>query len=61
MAEVELSCLSRNCLDRRLATQVEVDKQVGVRVAERNAAKATITWQFSLLKAREKFKRHYKN
>jgi hypothetical protein len=61
MAEVELSCLSRNCLDRRLGSKAEVAKQVGVRVEERNRAQAKISWQFSLHQAREKFYRHYKN
>lgn len=61
MAEIELSCLSRNCLDRRIATQEEVAEQLAVRVESRNSEKARIEWQFTISKAREKFKRHYKN
>jgi hypothetical protein len=61
MAEIELSCLSRNCLDRRIPTQEEVAEQLAVRVQSRNREKARIEWQFTISKAREKFKRHYKN
>lgn len=61
MAEIELSCLSKNCLDQRLGSIEEVTKHLSVRVERRNAEKATIDWQFSVNKAREKFKDHYKN
>jgi hypothetical protein len=61
MAEIELSCLSRNCLDRRIATQEEVAEQLAVRVRSRNGEKARIEWRFTISKAREKFKQYYKN
>ena len=61
MAEIELSCLSRNCLDRRIATQEEVARQLAVRVDSRNGEKAQIKWQFTISKAREKFKQYYKH
>ena len=61
MAEIELSCLSRNCLDRRIATQEEVAAQLAVRVKSRNSEKARIEWRFTICKAREKFRQYYKN
>lgn len=61
MAEIELSCLSRNCLDKRLPSKEAVIKNLDIRVQTRNQQKATIDWQFSITKARDKFKNYYNN
>jgi hypothetical protein len=42
MAEIELSVLMRQCLNRRIATPVAVRRAVASWARKRNAAKATI-------------------
>ena len=59
MAELELSVLSRICLKRRIASMAELDNQIQHLVKERNHAKASVNWQFSIEAARTKLKRHY--
>ena len=58
-AEIELSALARQCLNRRIGTQEHLEKEVEAWVEARNAAKVKITWQFSIEDAREKFKNKY--
>jgi hypothetical protein len=60
MAEIEISALSKQCLDRRIPTKEELEREVLACVKERNAQEITITWQFTTHDARKKFKRHYK-
>jgi hypothetical protein len=59
MAEVEISVLTEQCLDRRLGSLVIVVKEVGAWEDERNAARATIDWRFSIPNARDKLKKLY--
>ena len=59
MIEIEFSALSRLCLDRRIASQSELEKQVIAIVKERSAKQIKISWQFSIEKARKKLNRHY--
>lgn len=59
MVELELSALSRICLKRRIASMAELDEQIQHLVKERNQAKASVNWQFSIEAARTKLKRHY--
>jgi hypothetical protein len=59
MAEVEISVLTEQCLDRRLGSLVIVVKEVGAWEAERNAARATIDWRFTIPNARDKLKKLY--
>ena len=59
MVELELSAIARQCLHQRIPTQDELTAHVDACVAERNARRATVNWQFSLDKAREKLTRHY--
>jgi hypothetical protein len=61
MAEIELSALSKNCLDQRIASVEKLREIIEIRVRERNDACAKIDWQFSTADARNKFKRFYKN
>jgi hypothetical protein len=59
MAELELSALQRQCLDRRLAERATVEREVGAWVAARNAAEAPVDWRFTTADARIKLKRLY--
>jgi hypothetical protein len=59
MAEIELSVISKQCLDRRIATQEQLKKEVYALVEERNRTKATVKWIFTKTKARQKLQRHY--
>ena len=59
MAEIELSVLARQCLDRRLPDAPTLEAEVAACVAQRNAAAATIHWQFTTADARVKLKHLY--
>jgi hypothetical protein len=59
MAEVEFSVLARQCLDRRIPDRATLEREVAAWEARRNAVKATVDWQFTTGKAREKLKRLY--
>jgi DDE superfamily endonuclease len=59
MAELELSALQRQCLDRRLADRATVEREVAAWVAERNAEEVTIDWRFTTEDARITLKRLY--
>jgi hypothetical protein len=59
MAEIELSALQRQCLDRRLGDRATLEREVAAWVAARNAAASSIDWQFTTEDARTKLKRLY--
>lgn len=59
MAEIELSALSKQCLDRRIANIKRLTDEVRPWVKQRNQKRITIAWQFTKNKAREKFYRFY--
>lgn len=59
MAEIELSILQRQCLNRRLATEAMLKREVAAWEQQRNAAQDTIDWRFTITDAREKLKRLY--
>ena len=59
MAEIELSALQRQCLDRRLGNRATLEGEVAAWVAARNAAATIIDWQFTTEDARIKLKRLY--
>ena len=59
MAEIELSALSKQCLDRRIAHIRTLAKEVMSWSARRNRTGTTITWQFTKNDARVKFNRFY--
>ena len=59
MVELEPSAIARQCLHQRIPTLEELTAHVAACVAKRNAARATVHWQFTLEKARTKFDRHY--
>ena len=59
IAEVEISVLTKQCLDRRLGNKEIVKSEVGAWETERNAARATIDWRFTIPNARDKLKKLY--
>ena len=59
MAEVEISVLYEQCLDRRLGQLNRLQNEIAAWQAERNARQATIDWRFSITNARDKLKRLY--
>jgi len=61
MAEIELSALSKQCLDRRIGTLSMLTDEVHAWEKERNAIGATVRWQFNKDNARTKLQRHYFN
>ena len=60
MIEIEFSAVSRLCLDRRIASKEELEKQVLAIAKERTEKTIKINWQFSIETARTKLNRHYK-
>jgi hypothetical protein len=58
-AEIELSVLSGQCLDRRLGDRATLEHEVAAWEAERNQAHTTIVWRFTSAAARTKLHRVY--
>jgi hypothetical protein len=54
MAEIELSALSRQCLDRRIADLTLLAREVAAWAQERNAHSTTVHWRFTTADARIK-------
>jgi len=61
MAEIELSALSKQCLDRRIAEIRILDREVTAWSKRRNRLQTKITWQFTKNDAREKLDKHYQS
>jgi DDE superfamily endonuclease len=59
IAEIELSVLSRQCLDRRMGTLEQVQQEVAVWQDARNQARVGVDWRFTTADARIKLKRLY--
>jgi hypothetical protein len=59
MAEIELSVLQRQCLNRRLGDRATLEREVAAWVAARNKTATTIDWHFTTADARIKLKRLY--
>jgi hypothetical protein len=59
MIEIEFSAISRLCLDRRIPSKEQLEKEVLAIVKERSEKAIKINWQFSIETAREKLNRHY--
>jgi len=59
MAEIELSILQRQCLNRRIADEATLKREVAAWEQQRNKAQETIDWRFTITEAREKLKRLY--
>lgn len=59
MAEIELSVLSRQCLNRRIPDQESLIRETAAWQARRNASGATVEWRFTTADARIKLKKLY--
>jgi len=59
MAEIELSVLARQCLDRRLGDRMTMERELAAWVDARNAAESAINWRFTTADARIKLKHLY--
>lgn len=61
MAEIELSALTKQCLDRRLPTLKDVQRQSAAWSRERNRQKITIDWTFHRADTRRVFPELYRH
>jgi DDE superfamily endonuclease len=59
MAELEFSVLGRQCLDRRIPDRETLRQEIATWEAERNAARTTVQWRFTVTDARTKLHRLY--
>ena len=59
MIEIEFSALSRQCLNRRIASITELSNEVIAYFKERSEKGIRINWQFSRETARQKLNRRY--
>jgi DDE superfamily endonuclease len=59
MAEIELSILARQCLDRRIAEFATLEAEVAAWVEARNQEQSWMDWRFTTEDARVKLKRLY--
>jgi hypothetical protein len=59
IAEIELSVLGRQCLDRRIPDRITLTTEVAAWVADRNAEAVTVHWQFTTEDARTKLTHLY--
>jgi hypothetical protein len=61
VAEIELSVLKGQCLDRRIADMLTIQAEVAAWEKERNNLTKKINWQFTTSDARIRLKRLYPN
>jgi hypothetical protein len=59
VAEIELSVLARQCLDRRIGSAAELRREVAVWQDERNADGSRVQWRFATADARIKLRHLY--
>jgi hypothetical protein len=59
VAEIELSVLSRQCLNRRIGSSADLKAQVGAWMTERNATRCRVEWRFTTEDARTKLRHLY--
>jgi len=59
MAETELSVLSRQCLNRRIANKDVMEQEIATWEKNRNEACTRINWHFTTADARTKLQRLY--
>lgn len=59
MAEIELSILSRQCLDRRIPDKQTITSEISAWEAIRNQSHSTINWRFTTADARIKLRKLY--
>ena len=59
MAEIELSVLHRQCLDRRIESAEEMERQVWAWQEDRNEREVGVQWRFTTADARVKLRKLY--
>ena len=59
MAEIELSVLSRRCINRRIPDEQTLRHEVSAWADDRNSKVVKVDWRFSTADARIKLKRLY--
>ena len=59
MAEIEISVLMGQCLDRRIGQIADLSSEISAWETQRNDQKATVRWRFTTDKARLTFYRFY--
>ena len=59
IAEIELSVLGRQCLDRRIASRLELTREAAAWERRRNQEQCAVDWRFTTADARIKLKRLY--
>jgi hypothetical protein len=59
VAEIELSVLARQCLDRRIGSAAEVDAECAAWERQRNAEGSRVHWRFTTADARIKLRHLY--
>lgn len=59
VAEIELSALTRQCLDRRIDTIQEIQRETFAWSKQRNESQVGVDWQFTTEEARTKLKHLY--
>ncbi|MEH2141030.1 transposase [Nostoc sp.] len=57
--EIELSVLSRQCLERRIADVQTLSQEIASWQSDRNSSKASVNWRFKITDARNKMGRLY--
>jgi hypothetical protein len=59
LIEIEFSAIVKQCLNRRIATKEELEREVLAIIKEREEKAIKIDWQFSIESARTKLNKHY--
>jgi DDE superfamily endonuclease len=59
VAEIELSVLARQCLDRRIGSAAELSKEINAWERDRNIDRARVRWRFTTEDARIKLRHLY--
>jgi DDE superfamily endonuclease len=59
VAEIELSVLAKQCLDRRIGSADQLRTEVAAWVEERNADQSRVVWRFTAANARTKLRHLY--
>lgn len=54
MAEIELSAMTIQCLDRRMGSMEQLQREITAWEVERNQAQKSIQWHFTTQQARGK-------
>lgn len=59
MAEIEIHVLGKQCIDRRIGDVEILKQEITAWEINRNHCESAINWQFTVNKARDKFKKSY--